>query len=59
MKSFYRSDTMYRVTYYIESKESAIAFREFATIEEALIFVTALPRETLLEMKKYEDSIDN
>ena len=50
---------MYRVAYYIGQKESAVAFREFETCQKALAFVSTLPKETLLEMKKHEDSTNN
>jgi hypothetical protein len=50
---------MYRVAYYIGPSETTVAFREFDTCEQALKFVTSLPNESLLEMKKYENSTDN
>ena len=49
---------MYRVTYYFNNS-SAVAFKEFENFEEAMTFSLAQPKESILEIKQYDNKISN
>jgi hypothetical protein len=49
---------MYRVSYYINGS-SAVAFKEFDNFEEAMTFSLAQPKESILEIKQYDNKISN
>ena len=38
---------------------NTVAFREFATFAEAIDFSNKQPNESVIEIKKYEDKVDN
>lgn len=48
---------MYRVAYYITG--SSVAFREFETFAEAIDFSNKQPINSVIEIKKYDDKVDN
>ena len=48
---------MYKVKYYIQS--SAIRFKSFDTLNEALVWSVKQPIESIIEIKQYEGSINN
>ena len=51
------NDIMYRVTYLIQS--TAVRFKKFDNLKECFEFSLKLPTNSILEIKYYEDSVDN
>ena len=49
---------MYKVAYYIGNSQM-VGFKEFATFEEATNFSIKQPMNSVIEIKKYDDKIDN
>ena len=51
------SDIMYKVKYYIQS--TAIRFKSFETLSEALQWSNKQPIDSIIEIKQYESSNNN
>jgi len=49
---------MYKVTYY-RTGSTAVDFKEFDTLKDAVEFSNKLPIESVLEIKQYDSKINN
>ena len=49
---------MYRVAYYVTGS-TAVAFKEFDTLSQAIEFSNKQPTESVLEIKLYDDKARN
>lgn len=49
---------MYKVTYYVTGG-NMVSYRSFDTLSEATNFAIKQPRESVIEIKHYDDKITN
>lgn len=47
---------MYKVTYYLTEKRTNVGFKVFPTLAEAEQFNATIPKDSILEIKYYDDS---